>query len=98
MNVYFFVINFFLECLYLSEYDVRMFLFVFWLRSRPSIKYMHNWGNREGVIQNVYRCVQEKEGGGEKSVVRYVRIKWTPPNVVEYFLCIGSAKYTRAHR
>ena len=22
-----------------------MFLFVFWLRGRPSIKYLHNWGN-----------------------------------------------------
>ena len=22
-----------------------MFLFVFWLRNRPSTKYVHNWGN-----------------------------------------------------
>ena len=37
--IYFFVKNFFFECLYFSEYDIRMFLFVFWLRNRPSIKY-----------------------------------------------------------
>ena len=28
-TIYFFVKNFFFECLYLSEYDIRMFLFVF---------------------------------------------------------------------
>ena len=25
-----------------------MFLFVFWLRGRPSIKYLSNWGNEGG--------------------------------------------------
>ena len=38
--IYFFVKNFFFECLYFSEYDIRMFLFVFWLGNRPSIKYL----------------------------------------------------------
>ena len=37
--IYFFVNNFFFECLYFSEYDIPMFLFVFWWRNRPSIKY-----------------------------------------------------------
>ena len=40
--IYFFVKNFFFECLYFSEYDIRMFLFVFWLRNRPSIRYVRN--------------------------------------------------------
>ena len=38
----FFRKEFFFECLYFSEYDIRMFLFVFWLRNRPSIKYVRN--------------------------------------------------------
>ena len=67
---------FFFECLYFSEYDIRMLLFVFWLRNRPFIKQVRNWGNGGGVIQNVYRCVQ----GVEKSVIRYLRTKWIAPN------------------
>ena len=44
-TIYFFVTNFFFsECLYFSEYDIRMFLLVFWLRNRPSIKYVRNQG------------------------------------------------------
>ena len=45
--IYVFVKIFF-ECLYFSEYDIRMFLFVFWLKKRPSIKYVRNWGNGGG--------------------------------------------------
>ena len=42
-TIYFFVKNFlFFECFYFSEYDNQMFLFVFWLRNRPSIKYVRN--------------------------------------------------------
>ena len=32
-----------LECLYFSEYDIRMSLYVFWFKKRPSVKYVHNW-------------------------------------------------------
>ena len=47
------------------------------------------------VIQNMYMCVQGERV--EKSVIRYVRTKWmAQTNVVEYFLCTGSAKYARA--
>ena len=47
--VYFFVKNyFFFECLYFSEYYIRMLLFVFSLRNRPSIKYVRKWGNGGG--------------------------------------------------
>ena len=56
--IYFFAKNFFLECLYFSEYDIRMFLFVFWLRNRPSIKYVRNQGNGEGsskMFTDAYR-------------------------------------------
>ena len=34
--------DFFFKYLYFSEYDIRMFLFVFWLTNRPSIKYVRN--------------------------------------------------------
>ena len=44
-TIYFFVKNFFFECFYFSEYNIRMFLFVFWLKNRPSIKYVRNKGN-----------------------------------------------------
>ena len=37
-TIYFFVKNFFFECLYFSEYDLRVFIFLFWLGNRPSIK------------------------------------------------------------
>ena len=30
------------KCLYFGKYDIRMFLFVFWLRNRPSIKYVRS--------------------------------------------------------
>ena len=61
-TIYFFVKNFFLECLYSSEYDIWMFLLAFWLGNRSSIKYLRNWRNGGGVIQNEYRCVQGKRG------------------------------------
>ena len=32
----------FFQSLYFSEYDIRMILFIFWLRNRLSIKYAHN--------------------------------------------------------
>ena len=43
----FFVKNSFFEFLYLSEYDIRMFLCVFWLRNMPSMQYVRNQGNGE---------------------------------------------------
>ena len=49
--IYFFVKIFFYECLYFSEYDIRMFLFVFWLRNRPSFKYVRNKGNGGGSFK-----------------------------------------------
>ena len=41
-TIYFPVKSFFFECLYFSEYDIWMFLFVFSFRNRPSIKYVRN--------------------------------------------------------
>ena len=56
---YVFVNNFFFfECLYFSAYDIRMFLFVFWLRNRPSINYVSNKGNGGGwskIFPDAYR-------------------------------------------
>ena len=60
-TIYFFVKNFFFECLYFSEYDIRMFLFVFWLRNRPFIKYVRNLGNGEGHPKCVQVCTGWEE-------------------------------------
>ena len=78
-TIYFFVKNIFLECLYFSKCDIRIFLLVFWLRNWPSIKYVRNWWNGGRVKQNVHRCAQEE--GVEKPVIRYVRTppRWSPP-------------------
>ena len=42
-TIYFSWRNLFFECFYFSEYDIRMSLYIFWLRKGPSIKYVHNW-------------------------------------------------------
>ena len=45
------------------------------------------------------KCTQVSTGGRKvwKLVIRYVLTKWMVPNICrEIFLCIGSAKYTRA--
>ena len=44
--IYFFVKGFiFFECLYFSEYDIRMSRYIqnIWLRKGPLIKYVRNW-------------------------------------------------------
>ena len=72
-TIYFFRKEFFLKCLYFSEYDIWMFLFVFLLRNRPSIKYVHTWGNGGGSYK---MCTGVCRGSGvEKSVIRYVCTK-----------------------
>ena len=66
------------ECLYFSEYDIRMLLFIFLFKNRPSIKYVCNWGNGGGSSK---MCKGTYSGRGvEKSVIRYVRTKWMAPN------------------
>ena len=60
--------NFFFECLYFSQYDIRTLLFGFWLRNRPYIMYVRN-------------CTCAYRGWGvEKSVIRYVHTKWMAPS------------------
>ena len=59
LNVYFILhycsfFRFIFEFLYFSEYDIRMFLFIFWLRGRPPIKYSRNWGNEGGSSRMKY--------------------------------------------
>ena len=51
--IYFFAKNFFFfKCLYFSEYNIQMlFLFVFWLRNRPSIKYVHNYNHFHNILR-----------------------------------------------
>ena len=89
-TIYFFLKNFFSEWLYFSEYDIWMFLFVFWLRNKPSIKFVRNWGNdwvwEGGTIQNVYTCVH---GRVEKQVISKIRTYQMdgPKQMLWKFLC-----------
>ena len=102
MNVYFilhynlfFRKELFFEYLYFSEYNIRMFLFIFWLRNRLSIKYVRNWGN--GGVHPKRFQVRTGGRGVQNSVKRYVSTKWMAPNKrCGIFLCISSVKYTRA--
>ena len=48
------------ECLYFSECDIRMSLYVFWLRKGPSTKYIHNCWDNGGYP----KCVQLRTRGG----------------------------------
>ena len=64
-TIYFFIKNFFFNCLYFSQYDIRMFLFVFWLRNTLSIKYVHNLGN-EGC-RSSKMCTSANRGRGLKN-------------------------------
>ena len=85
-TIYFFVKNILSEWIIVfSEYHIRMFLFIFWLRNRPSIKYVSNSGNEEGVIQNVYRCEQEE--GVEKSVINTYVLNGCPKQMLCNFFC-----------
>ena len=68
---------FLFECLYFSEYDIWI-LFIFWLRNRPSIKYVRKCGNGGGSSKT-WRCAYRGRGV-EKSVIRYVRTKWMNPD------------------
>ena len=55
---------YFFECLYFSEYDIRMYWRFFWLRNGPLIKYVRNcwlwWGStaahREDVCVSSFMC------------------------------------------
>ena len=59
----------FFECLYFSEYDIRMLLCVSWLGNRPSIKYVRNWGDKRSGGGNGVGghpiCLQVRTGGRE---------------------------------
>ena len=70
----------FFECLYFSEYDIRMLLFIFWLTNRPSIKYVRNWAGQP-------KCVQVRTARGElknRSYDTYVLNGW--PQTKSYII------------
>ena len=55
-----------------------MFLFTFWLKNRPSIKYVRNRRNGGGSSK---MCTDAcRKWGVERSVIRYVRTKWMAPS------------------
>ena len=53
-TIYFVAKQYFFECLYFSEYDMRMPLFVYWLRKGPAIKYVGNWWGAGGVTNMLH--------------------------------------------
>ena len=65
----FFRKDLFFECLYFSEYDIRMFLFVFWLRKRhPLTMYV-----TRGMEGDHPKCLQMRTGGEGITLHVYVR-------------------------
>ena len=94
-TIYFFVKNcFFFSNVYTSVNTIFESSYFFWLKIRRSIKYVHNWRNGEGVIQNVYRCVQGEGGWKIGHKIRTYKTDWSK-QMLWIFLCIGSAKYAR---
>ena len=69
-------------------------LICFWLRNRPSIKYVRNWKNGGSHPKCVNMCTGG-EGLKNLSSDMYVLSKWAEANVVESFLYIGLPKYIR---
>ena len=59
----------FLNVYIFSEYDIRISLYVFWLRMGSSIKYVRNWWGM-GVIQNAYSFLQGEGRECHASCVR----------------------------
>ena len=47
--------NYFFKCLYFSEYCIRMSLSIYYLRKRPSIKYICNWQEMVESYKMLYR-------------------------------------------
>ena len=94
-TIYIIVKNFSSEYLYFSEYSIRIFLFVFWLRNRLTNKYVRNQGNGRGLSKMCTGAYRER-GLKNRSQNTYVLNGWLQANVVEYCLCIGLAKYTKA--
>ena len=59
-TIYFFVKeNYFFECLYFNEYDIRMSLSVYCLRNGLSIKYVRNWQEGSGGHTKCYIGYQD---------------------------------------
>ena len=65
---------------------------------KESIKSMKSHTQKGGYSKCGPMSTSKRRGGRgvEKSVIKYVLYRWPQTNVVEYFLCIGPAKYTRA--
>ena len=50
---------YFFECIDFSEYNIRMSLYVFWLKKESSIKYVRNWwGLRIGKCKGFSKIVR----------------------------------------
>ena len=56
------------------------------------------WNNptAETITLNAYTCLQGREGLKNRSYDTYVLNGWPQVNVVEYFSCTGTVKYTKA--
>ena len=80
---------------YFSEYDIRMFLLVLWLRNLFFGRHTCATGGIEKGSSKMCTGVQMGRGSENRSYDTYILNGWPQTNVVEYFLCIYSAKYTR---
>ena len=73
-STYFFIKKFIFSNVYISvntKYDIRMYLYVFWLRKAPSIKCVPNWWGDWGGGHP--KCVKLRIGGG--SVIPHVYLR-----------------------
>ena len=52
---------YFFECLYFSKYDIRMYLYVFWLRKGKSVKCVGNWWGVWGSSKMRKAAYRERE-------------------------------------
>ena len=86
---------FFWMFVYFSEYDIRMFLLVLWLRNLFFGRHTCATGGIEKGSSKMCTGVQMGRGSENRSYDTYILNGWPQTNVVEYFLCIYSAKYTR---
>ena len=94
-TIYFFVKNFFSNgCISVIRYSNVLICFFGWEIGHPLSTYAT--GAMEGCHPKCVQMCNWGEGLKNRSQDTCVLNGWPQTNVAKYFLCIGSAKYTRA--
>ena len=65
-------------------------------KQESRVSNLWNHIRKKGFALNAYICVQGRGGLKNRSYDTYVLNGWPQTNVVEYFLCVGPVKYTKA--